>query len=245
MAIQLRPHQQAAVKTCKAKDFGTITDTCGSGKSYIEDELIFDAFDNGANVVIYGAHRLDLILQQKRSLLRYGAARHNPYIYNDNRKDFIILEVSSAIRNNIIDENTHTVTEVGHDNTTTISEITAVINDAFLHDQKLLIYFCFASAERLYSALQGVKKKANLVVMDEAHYGNMSINETDQDFNRHLFRNVTERMYFFTATPTDLTLKYCGLEVMPVIHQYNYGDALKDKTVLPFTVHWLTDADDE
>jgi hypothetical protein len=52
-------------------------------------------------------------------------------------------------------------------------------------------------------------------------------------------------MYFFTATPTDLTLKYCGLEVMPVIHQYNYGDALKDKTVLPFTVHWLTDADEE
>lgn len=231
MAIQLRPHQQAAVKACKAKDFGTVTDTCGSGKSYIEDELIFDAFDNGANVVIYGAHRLDLILQQKRSLLRYGAARHNPYIYNDNRKDFIILEVSSADRD--------------HSSTTTITEIQAAIRNAIDADQKLLIYVCFASAERLYSALQGVKKKANLVVMDEAHYGNMSINETDQDFNRHLFRNVTERMYFFTATPTDLTLKYCGLEVMPVIHQYNYGDALKDKTVLPFTVHWLTDADEE
>lgn len=230
MAIQLRPHQQAAVKACKSKDFGTVTDTCGSGKSYIEDELIFDAFDNGANVVIYGAHRLDLILQQKRSLLRYGAARHNPYIYNDTRKDFIILEVSSADRD--------------HDSTTTITEIQAAIRNAIDADQKLLIYVCFASAERLYSALQGVSKKANLVVMDEAHYGNMSINEADQDFNRHLFRNVTERMYFFTATPTDLTLKYCGLEVMPVIHQYNYGDALKDKTVLPFTVHWLTDADE-
>lgn len=230
MAIQLKPHQQAAVKACKAKDFGTVTDTCGSGKSYIEDELIFDAFDNGANVVIYGAHRLDLILQQKRSLLRYGAARHNPYIYNDNRKDFIILEVSSADRD--------------HDSTTTITEIQAAIRKAIDADQKLLIYVCFASAERLYSALQGVSKKADLVVMDEAHYGNMSINEADQDFNRHLFRNVTERMYFFTATPTDLTLKYCGLEVMPVIHQYNYGDALKDKTVLPFTVHWLTDADE-
>lgn len=230
MAIQLRPHQQAAVKACKSKDFGTVTDTCGSGKSYIEDELIFDAFDNGANVVIYGAHRLDLILQQKRSLLRYGAARHNPYIYDDTRKDFIILEVSSADRD--------------HDSTTTIAEIQAAIRNAIDADQKLLIYVCFASAERLYSALQGVNKKANLVVMDEAHYGNMSINEADQDFNRHLFRNVTERMYFFTATPTDLTLKYCGLEVMPVIHQYNYGDALKDKTVLPFTVHWLTDADE-
>lgn len=231
MAIQLRPHQQAAVKACKAKDFGTVTDTCGSGKSYIEDELIFDAFDNGANVVIYGAHRLDLILQQKRSLLRYGAARHNPYIYNDNRKDFIILEVSSADRD--------------HDSTTTITEIQAAIRNAIVADQKLLIYVCFASAERLYSALQGVSKKADLVVMDEAHYGNMSINEADQDFNRHKFRNVTERMYFFTATPTDLTLKYYGLEVMPVIHQYNYGDALKDKTVLPFTVHWLTDANGE
>lgn len=230
MAIQLRPHQQAAVKACKTKDFGTVTDTCGSGKSYIEDELIFDAFDNGANVVIYGAHRLDLILQQKRSLLRYGAARHNPYIYDDTRKDFIILEVSSADRD--------------HDSTTTITEIQAAIRNAIDADQKLLIYVCFASAERLYSALQGVSKKANLVVMDEAHYGNMSINDADQDFNRHLFRNVTERMYFFTATPTDLTLKYCGLEVMPVIHQYNYGDALKDKTVLPFTVHWLTDADE-
>lgn len=230
MAIQLRPHQQAAVKACKAKDFGTVTDTCGSGKSYIEDELIFDAFDNGANVVIYGAHRLDLILQQKRSLLRYGAARHNPYIYDNTRKDFIILEVSSADRD--------------HDSTTTITEIQSAIRNAIDTDQKLLIYVCFASAERLYSALQGVNKKANLVVMDEAHYGNMSINEADQDFNRHLFRNVTERMYFFTATPTDLTLKYCGLEVMPVIHQYNYGDALKDKTVLPFTVHWLTDADE-
>lgn len=230
MAIQLRPHQQAAVKACKTKDFGTVTDTCGSGKSYIEDELIFDAFDNGANVVIYGAHRLDLILQQKRSLLRYGAARHNPYIYDDTRKDFIILEVSSADRD--------------HDSTTTITEIQAAIRNAIDADQKLLIYVCFASAERLYSALQGVSKKANLVVMDEAHYGNMSINDADQDFNRHLFRNVTERMYFFTATPTDLTLKYCGLEVMPVIHQYNYGDALKDKTVLPFTVHWLTDVDE-
>lgn len=229
--ILLRPHQQSAISACKANKFGTITDTCGSGKSYVEDELIFDAFDNGANVVAYGAHRLDLILQQKRSLLRYGEQRHNPYYYTDTRKDFIILEVSSASRE--------------HDSTTVINEITAAIRHAIQNDEKLLIYFCFASAERLYTALQGVSKKADLVVVDEAHYGNMSINEADQDFNRHLFRNVTERMYFFTATPTDLTLKYNGLEVMPVIHQYNYGDAVNDNTVLPFTVHWLADDDEE
>ena len=228
--IQLRPHQLDAVKACKVERYGTVTDTCGSGKSYVEDELIFDAFDNGANVVIYGAHRLDLILQQKRSLLRYGESRHNPYFYTDARKDFIILEVSSADRE--------------HDSTTVITEIISAIDSAIKLDQKLLIYVCFASAQRLYEALKKFTgKAADLVVMDEAHYGNMSINEADQEFNRHMFKNVAKRMYFFTATPTDLTINNHGVESMPVIHQYNYGDALKDGTVLPFTIHWLTDVD--
>lgn len=227
MPIVLKEHQKSAVEIAKQTQFGTITDTCGAGKSYEECELIFDAFDRGANVVCYGAHRLDLILQQKNSLLKYGKDRHNKYIYNDERKDFIILEVSSANRE--------------HGTTTTILEIAEAIKAARINDQKLLIYFCFASAERLYQALQQQSKKADLLICDEAHFGNMSINDSDAAFNRHLFRNVTERMYFFTATPTDLTLKYQGIELMPVIHEYKYGDALKDGIVLPFTAHWLID----
>lgn len=78
-----------------------------------------------------------------------------------------------------------------------------------------------------------------MILMDEAHYGNMSTNDADEQFNRHLFRNVASRMYFFTATPTTLTTHYMGIEVMPVIHTYNYADALQDQVVLPFTVHWL------
>ena len=224
--IELRPHQKEAVESCKVHPYGTITDTCGAGKSYEEAELIYDAFDNGANVVCYGAHRLALILQQKHSLLKYGEARvGTKYRYTATEKDFTILEVSSADRE--------------HDATTVITEIVAAIEHAKRNNEKLLIYFCYASAERLYKALEKFEKKADMILMDEAHYGNMSTNDSDEQFNRHLFRNVAERMYFFTATPTTLTTHHMGLEVMPVIHSYNYGDALQDGVVLPFTVHWL------
>ena len=224
--IELRAHQKEAVEACKIHCYGTITDTCGAGKSYEEDELIFDAFDNGATVVAYGAHRLSLILQQKRSLLKYGMAREGKhYQWNTDQKDFTILEVSSADRD--------------HDSTTEINKIVSAIEHAQQTGEKLLIYFCYASAERLYKALEKFEKKADMVICDEAHYGNMSINDTDEQFNRHWFRNVAARMYFFTATPTTLTTHYQGIEIMPVIHKYNYGDGLQDGVVLPFTVHWL------
>lgn len=224
--IELKRHQKEAVEACKVNPFGTITDTCGAGKSYEEAELIYDAFDNGANVVCYGAHRLALILQQKHSLLKYGQARvGKKYQYDNIQKDFTILEVSSADRD--------------HDSTTSISDICSAIEHAQKTGEKLLIYFCYASAERLYKALEKFEKKADMILMDEAHYGNMSTNDADDQFNRHIFRNVAKRMYFFTATPTSLTTHYMGIEVMPVIHSYNYGDALQDGVVLPFTVHWL------
>ena len=116
MTIVLKPHQKEAVIACKNNKFGTVTDTCGAGKSYEETELIFDAFDNGATVVCYGAHRLGLILQQKRSLLKYGASREGQtYRYSDNgEKDFCILEVSSADRE--------------HDSTTTIRDIVSAVD---------------------------------------------------------------------------------------------------------------------
>lgn len=229
MTIELKRHQREAVEACQVHPYGTITDTCGAGKSYEEAELIYDAFDKGANVVCYGAHRLALILQQKHSLLKYGQARvGNKYQYDTERKDFVILEVSSADRE--------------HDSTTVITEICEAIEHAQRTGEKLLIYFCYASAERLYKALEKFEKKADMVLMDEAHYGNMSTNDADEQFNRHLFRNVASRMYFFTATPTTLTTHYMGIEVMPVIHTYNYADALQDQVVLPFTVHWLIKA---
>lgn len=224
--IELRKHQKEAVEACKVHPYGTITDTCGAGKSYEEAELIFDAFDNGSNIVCYGAHRLALILQQKHSLLKYGQARvGTKYQYNNEKKDFTILEVSSADRE--------------HDSTTVIQEIVTAIEHAKRTNEKLLIYFCYASAERLYKALEKFEQKADMILMDEAHYGNMSTNDADEQFNRHLFRNVANRVYQFTATPTTLTTHYMGVEVMPVIHTYNYGDALQDGIVLPFTVHWL------
>lgn len=227
MTIKLKPHQLEAVKAAKENKFGTFTDTCGAGKSYEETEIIYDAFDNGSTVVAYGAHRLSLILQQKHSLVKYGKEREGQkYIYEDRgQQDFTILEVSSANRD--------------HDSTTVINEIYAAIEHARQTGEKLLIYFCYASAERLYKALEKFEKKADLIIMDEAHYGNMSVNDADEQFNRHQFRNVAERMYFFTATPTSLTTHYQGIELMPIIHTYNYGDALADQVVLPFTVHWL------
>lgn len=159
-------------------------------------------------------------------MLKYGQARvGNKYQYDIERKDFVILEVSSANRE--------------HDSTTVIGEICEAIEHAQRTGEKLLIYFCYASAEQLYKALEKFEKKADMILMDEAHYGNMSTNDADEQFNRHLFRNVASRMYFFTATPTTLTTHYMGIEVMPVIHTYNYADALQDQVVLPFTVHWL------
>lgn len=231
--IELRPHQKECVEVCKRMPYGTITDTCGAGKSYEEDELIFDAFDQAGDnccIAVYGAHRLDLINQQFASLTRYGANREKPWIYNDNQKDFEILEVSSAGRD-------------GYDHTTTIDEIMAAITGAQQRKAKLLIYFCFASAERLYTAFSRILNfKCNILIADEAHYGQMSTNDAAEDFNRHLFRNYAERMYFFTATPTNLTLQYNGITLMPVIHSYNYGDAVSDGIVLPFTVHWMIDS---
>lgn len=234
--IVLKKHQIECVNACKQNNYGTITDTCGAGKSYEEDELIFDAFDQAGDdccIAVYGAHRLDLINQQFASLSRYGKERSKPWIYSEDQKDFEILEVSSAGRD-------------GYDHTTTIEEIQNAIQGAQIRKAKLLIYFCFASAERLYTTFAKLLNfKCNILIADEAHYGQMSTNEASEDFNRHLFRNYSKRMYFFTATPTDLTLQYCGLTVMPVIHEYNYGDALADGIVLPFTVHWMIDSSGE
>ncbi|MCF0117090.1 MAG: DEAD/DEAH box helicase family protein [Bacilli bacterium] len=228
--IKLKPHQKKCVEACKTNNYGTCTDTCGSGKSYVECELIYDAFDtNDGKIVCYGAHRLDLIDQQFNSLIRYGLNREGKkYNFNSEKKDFELLEVSSAGRES-------------YDHTTTIEEIIAAIEGAKKRNSNLLIYFCYASAERLYKAFERSGIKADLTIMDEAHYGQASINEVEEAFNRHLFRNVSDRMYFFTATPTELTLRYKGLETMPEIHSYNYGDALADGNVLPFTVHWMVD----
>ena len=227
--IVLKPHQKECVAACEANNYGTCTDTCGSGKSYVECELIYRLFDQNQNIACYGGHRLDLIDQQFNSLVRYGMNREGRhYQYNTNQRDFEILEVSSAERGS-------------HDHTTTIDEIVAAIESANRRNANLLIYFCYASAERLYKAFERSGIKADLTIMDEAHYGQASINEAEEAFNRHLFRNISDRMYFFTATPTELTLRYQGLETMPVIHSYNYGDALADGNVLPFTVHWMVD----
>ena len=67
-----------------------------------------------------------------------------------------------------------------HDATTVITEIVAAIEHAKRNNEKWLIYFCYASAERLYKALEKFEKKADMILMDEAHYGNMSTNGADE-----------------------------------------------------------------
>lgn len=231
--IQLRPHQLSCVDACKEHDFGTITDTCGAGKSYSECELIYDAFNTAGDkscIVCYGAHRLDLIDQQFHSLCKYFEGRMN-------LNDVVILEVSSAARND-------------RDNTTNADNIMKAIESARKNNHKLLIYFCYASADKLYKALcksimntdSSIDHKADMIICDEAHFGKMSINESTETFNTHMFHDYTRRMYFFTATPTNLTLQYNGVTTMPIIHEYNYGQALQDNIVLPFTIHWMTEA---
>lgn len=230
--IELRPHQQDCVNACKQNSFGTITDTCGAGKSYSECALIYDAFQEAGDkscVVCYGAHRLDLIDQQYHSLCKYFDGRMD-------MNDVVILEVSSADRSDI-------------NSTTNIDGIMKAIESARKNNHKLLIYFCYASAGKLYNAFRksimntdsNIEHKADMIICDEAHFGKMSINESTEAFNTHMFRDVTNRMYFFTATPTTLTLQHNGVTTMPIIHEYNYGQALQDNIVLPFTIHWMTE----
>lgn len=57
----LRQMQKHTFDACIENKFGIISDTCGSGKSNIEFELICDAILDNKKFIVLAAHRLDLI----------------------------------------------------------------------------------------------------------------------------------------------------------------------------------------
>lgn len=209
----LRSKQKETFDICQKEKFGIIKDTCGTGKSRIEFELICQAIENNKKIIIFAAHRLDLIKQHEDNFNNYIKEFHQNLI-----DTYHSIEISSAKRNEI-------------SSTTTISTIRNIIDGI----QKTTIFFtCYASLDKLYQAING-RKNIDLMLCDEAHYGESSIKENGNEFDKYKFINISNSFLCFTATPYKETMTS---DKMKIIHDYSYSEAVEDNLILPMHVEF-------
>ncbi len=209
------------VEACKNNISGIITNTCGTGKTFIEIEVINNAFENNANICALGSHRLCLNTQLTENYKNY-IEKIKKNINNIYQNKIKIIEISSnnnSKADRVINEK---------------DEILAEINYAKTHNTKLLIIFCYASISKLVNALENFKdeKQVDLCIFDEAHIGQMNEKYIGDINTKFALCKHSKHFYFFTSTPksdllnNDLKLK--------IIYSYSYYEALKNKEVVPF-----------
>lgn len=236
----LRPHQYAALEACKTKKYGIISDTCGSGKTNVECELICDALLTGKKIIVLAAHRLDLIDQHLRNLQKYMQDWH-PELLSD--KKYIQFEVSSANRK-----------DFSIQNYTNRQDIQNMIAGCLANNKQIVITLCYQSLANLYAAFEGSDKKIDLMICDEGHIG-MSAehgkNEAQQlceksniKIEKYDMIHLCDSFIVFSATPFKKTMVKTvdGIE-MKVIHDYSYAEANRDGIVLPFTANFYVAKD--
>lgn len=219
--IELTKKQHETILACKTNKTGIISNTCGTGKTIIEINVIINAFNSafnsGALICALGSHRLALNSQ----LTEVWRNEIISVTKNENNK-IRIIEISSNS-----DSNADKVINIKDD-------ILAEINYAKRNNEKLLIIFCYASISKLVNALENKEneKKIDVCIFDEAHIGQMN-EKYDGDINNKLaLCKHSKRYYGFTATPNNkLINNEFGLKI---IQTYSYNDALSDSMVLPF-----------
>ena len=225
----LRPHQYSAFQSAIEHPYGIVTDTCGSGKSYVEFELICNALSTGKKIIVLAAHRLDLISQHISELNEYMRTWH-PKLWDT----YDMFEISSANRSNFKIES---ITNRG--------DIQRALH-GYLHEGRpVVITLCYQSLANLYAALEGTSIRIDLMVCDEGHFG-MSAehgrNEAQQlcenrdvRITKYDMIKFCDSFLVFTATPFKQTMVtvHDGIR-MDIIHSYSYAEAVKDGIVLPF-----------
>ena len=228
----LREKQKETFDACIEKKYGIISDTCGSGKSHVEFELICDCIAKNLKkpaFIVLAAHRLDLIDQHIDNFIDYLKEFH-PEMENE----YNMFEISSANRSDkkIV-------------NTTHIDEIKNMISGT---TKPTIITVCYHSLKKLYDSFFGSKYHVNLMICDEGHYG-MSGQTKDEEEKIDVFKlngkyaciDFCDSFLVFSATPFKQTMvrEYHGKK-MEVIHDYTYAEAVKDGIVLPVHANFYT-----
>lgn len=237
----LRPHQYAAFEACKSKKYGIVSDTCGSGKTYVECELICDALLSGKKIIVLAAHRLDLIDQHLRNLKEYMEDWHSELLSD---KKHVQFEVSSASRKKDFDMQ----------NFTNRQDIQNMIVGCLADNKQIVITLCYQSLANLYAAFEGSDKKIDLMICDEGHIGMSAVrgkNEAQQlceksniKIEKYDMIHLCDSFIVFSATPFKKTMvKTIDGIRMDVIHDYSYAEANRDGIVLPFTANFYVAKD--
>lgn len=238
----LRQHQYSAFKAAEEYKYGIISDTCGSGKTHVECELICDALLNKKKIIILAAHRLDLINQHLKNLKKYIQEQH-PVLLDTKNKDWFMFEVSSANRK-----------EHRMQNYTNRQDIQNTLKGYIDNNKQVVITLCYQSLANLYAAIEGTDIKIDLMICDEGHIGmsaKMGKNEAQQLCEKSNVKIVKYDMVkfcdsflVFTATPFKETMvKVVDGKKIDVIHDYSYAEANRDGIVLPFTANFYTARD--
>jgi superfamily II DNA or RNA helicase len=220
----LREKQKETFDICLEKKIGIISDTCGSGKSRIEFELICDAISKNSKFIVLAAHRLDLIDQHLENFIEY-LENYHPELKNKYNQ----FEISSASRKS---EKYGSI-----ENSTHISEIKNIIISA---TQPILITLCYYSLDRFYKSFAGSQYQVDLMICDEGHFG-MSCEKGKSEkeklkVSKYDCIKFCKSFLVFTATPFKETMIN---ENISVIHNYTYAEAVEDKIVLPFKANFL------
>lgn len=228
----LREKQKETFDACINKKYGIISDTCGSGKSHVEFELICDSITKNLDkqaFIVLAAHRLDLIDQHIDNFNEYVEDYH-PELQNK----FNMFEISSANR-----------TDKKIVNSTRIDIIKNMIIGT---NKPTIITVCYHSLKKLYDSFFGSKYRICLMLCDEGHYG-MSGQTKDIEEKIDVFKlngkyaciDFCDSFLVFSATPFKQTMvrEYHGKK-MEVIHDYTYAEAVKDGIVLPVSANFYT-----
>lgn len=219
----LRPKQKESFDVCKKEKYGIITDTCGSGKSYIEFELMCNAIQEEKKFIVLAAHRLDLIDQHLDNFEKY-LNKYHPNL----KGKYSQFEISSANR---ADKN---IT-----NTTRVDDIRNYINGASI---PTIITVCYNSIERLYNSFDGSPYRVDLMICDEGHWGMSGVTAKDTEkFSKYSCIRFCDSFLIFTATPFKQTMIRMVDDIeIKVIHDYSYAEATADGIVLPFHANFYT-----
>ena len=228
----LRKKQKETYDVCVDKKYGVISDTCGSGKSNIEFELICNQILNNQDkpsFIVLAAHRLDLIDQHINNFNNYISTYH-PDLVNK----YSSFEISSA------DRSKHNI-----QNSTNKQDIQRMILGA---NCPILITCCYYSIERLWSAFYGSRYKVDLMICDEGHFGMSgdTKDKADKCISEYDCISFCNSFLVFTATPFKETMIKTVDEIkIELIHDYSYAEAVMDNVVLPFNANFYVSEKDD
>lgn len=169
-----RQCQKNTFNECRNHNVGIVSDTCGSGKSRVQDALICQTIEDAGDscsVCVFQAPRLCLIEQQEDNFYEFQQK------YYPNLK-FNAYEISSANRTESDENDCYKHDKI--ESSTKVDEITETIKNHINKNRSLVIFLCNASLERLFESIKSVQIeypnfKIDEYIVDEGHYNTNNI----------------------------------------------------------------------